>query len=279
MIGPDKDVEFEPFFLETDSKRLFCVFFPPAGEARGNYLFVPPFAEEMNRCRSMVAMQSRALCNNGFGVLLVDLFGTGDSSGEFGEATWASWKESLNAGCRWLAAKPGPRRGVWGLRLGALLAAEMVNDGLEADHLLFWQPVVNGKTMLTQFLRIKVAASMDLNVDAPSTDAMRAQFKAGSSVEIGGYELNPELALAIDAAILAEGRGFRGLRVEWLETSAVADATLAPASSKAVAALRESGARVEASVHEGPPFWQLHERSLAPRLIEITTARVLSHDA
>jgi exosortase A-associated hydrolase 2 len=281
MTGEDRDVAFEPFFLDTDSMHLFCVYFPPVGEARGNYLFVPPFAEEMNRSRSMVAMQSRALANQGYGVLLVDLFGTGDSGGEFGEATWTRWRESVVAASRWLGDRPGRQRGIWGLRLGALLAAELVDEGVIAvDHLVLWQPVANPKSMLTQFLRIKVAAAMDLKVDGPSTDDMRKAFAAGQSVEVGGYELNPELASALDSKNLAKLGNLAQTPTEWLEVSpADEDATLAPASIKAIEALMQRGAKVSQALCHGPLFWQLHERTLAPRLVEVTTEKVLSRHA
>src|SRR5699024_395760 len=150
MSNDPGDVAFEPFFLDSGSMRLLCVFFPPAGKSKGNYLFVPPFAEEMNRSRSMVAMQARALAHEGFGVLLVDLFGAVDSSGEFGEATWASWKASVLAAYAWLKGRDGGCRGVWGLRLGAVLAAQLMGErAIAASHAVFWQPVVNVKSMLT----------------------------------------------------------------------------------------------------------------------------------
>jgi exosortase A-associated hydrolase 2 len=279
MTDHERDVKLEPFFLDADNKRLFCIYFPPAGEPRGNYLFLPPFAEEMNRSRSMVAMQSRALANRGFGVMLLDLFGTGESSGEFGDATWVSWKASAKAGYEWLAGRPGGRIGLWGLRLGAQLVTELLDEGVRSEHVILWQPVTNAKAMLTQFLRIKVAASMDLKVEVPSTDDMRKELGAGRSVEVGGYELNPELAVALDAAVFAAGEGILRAPVDWFEVSAAENAVLMPASAKVVDTLRARGAQVSADVCEGPPFWQLHERTLAPRLIASTTARVLDRHA
>jgi hypothetical protein len=47
---------------------------------------VPPFAEEMNKSRRMIAEVGRRLEGSGVGMLLVDLFGTGDSEGEFAQA-------------------------------------------------------------------------------------------------------------------------------------------------------------------------------------------------
>ena len=72
-----------PFFLEVSGRRLFAVHHPPVDGRRvlGHVLCVPPFNEEMNRCRSMITLQARALALLGIGTLLLDLHGTGDSAG------------------------------------------------------------------------------------------------------------------------------------------------------------------------------------------------------
>ena len=80
----------EAFFLDMEPGQRFCLFHPPAGTCRGAALYVPPFGEEMNKSRRMAALQARALAAAGFGVLQLDLYGCGDSSGEFAEARWAS---------------------------------------------------------------------------------------------------------------------------------------------------------------------------------------------
>jgi exosortase A-associated hydrolase 2 len=271
------DIHFEPFFLASGSMRLFCVYFPPCSTGRGSYVFVPPFAEEMNRSRSMVAAQARALAANGFGVLLVDLFGTGDSSGQFGEATWDSWKASALAGYEWLHGRSKRAPGIWGLRLGAALAAKLLEErAIAAEHAIFWQPVTNSKSMLTQFLRIKVAAAMDLKDQPLSTDDMRSAFKAGESVEIGGYEVNPNLALTLDSATWADLACFGGT-IDWLEVSPNDSPMLTGSSTKVIDVLSKSGAKITPSVCAGPPFWQLHERTMAPQLISNTTAQVLRY--
>ena len=41
----------EAFFLQRGRGQLFCLFHPPRGSCRGTVLYVPPFAEEMNRAR------------------------------------------------------------------------------------------------------------------------------------------------------------------------------------------------------------------------------------
>ncbi len=49
----------------------------------------------MNKSRRMAALQARAFAAMGFGVLQIDLFGCGDSSGDFSDARWDIWKQDL----------------------------------------------------------------------------------------------------------------------------------------------------------------------------------------
>ena len=68
-------------------------------------LYIHPFAEEMNKSRRMAALQSRALAQAGYAVLQIDLLGCGDSSGDFGDATWQSWVSDVVLGCQWLRSQ------------------------------------------------------------------------------------------------------------------------------------------------------------------------------
>ena len=76
----------EPFFLDRASGSLFAIHHRAGAAPCGTVLFIPPFAEEMNRARRMVALQARDLAAAGWDVLQLDLFGTGDSQGDFGDA-------------------------------------------------------------------------------------------------------------------------------------------------------------------------------------------------
>ena len=89
----------QPMFLPGPSGRLHVVLHAPAeGAPSGAVLFVPPFGDEMNRSRRMVAETARAMACIKLEVLLMDPFGTGDSEGDYGQATWS----------RWCASGPGP---------------------------------------------------------------------------------------------------------------------------------------------------------------------------
>ena len=157
----------EPLFIDGAEGPLFVVYHRPAdtGSSRCDsaVLYLPPFAEEMNRSRRMASLLARTLADEGFGVLILDPFGTGDSAGNFKDASWDTWCDDARAACLWLAGQGYQKISLVGLRLGACLAletacAEDLRDLLA--QIVLWQPVSNGETFLNQFLRIRVAAGL-----------------------------------------------------------------------------------------------------------------------
>ena len=172
------------FVLGGSRGGLCALYFEPnAGvPPLGDVLVVPAFAEEMNRCRAMVSMQARALAELGVGTLMLDPSGTGDSAGEFVDATWAQWRDDLRRGAAWLDTHGHGCRALLALRLGAVMAAELARDCPGVRNLLLWQPVLSGKTFYTQFLRIRLAAEMNLPNRIKSTSELRAMSAAGQAV-------------------------------------------------------------------------------------------------
>ncbi len=273
-----------PFFLDAGARgQRLCVHYPaPRGGAnaapRGQLLLLPPFAEEMNKSRRMTALAARAFAAAGFETLTLDLLGCGDSSGDFGDATWPDWLDDARLGADWLArrAVPGadgqrPPLWLWGLRAGALLAPAVIEAVTDRPvHLLLWQPVTSGKLQLQQFMRLRVAADLIGGQAKGAVQAMRDELARGEPVEIAGYLLAPALAQGLEAAQLKPMSGIG--RVAWLELSPRKDATLTPAAAMAVEAWSAQGAEVRAGVCQGPSFWAATEIEEAPRLIEASLA-------
>jgi exosortase A-associated hydrolase 2 len=266
----------QPFFLDTPRGPMFAVHRQPADAAalRGHVLVVPGFNEEMNRCRSMLTLLAEHLAAIGFGALVIDLHGTGDSAGAYVDGRWDAWREDIALARASLDARPGACVGYLGVRLGAMLAADALRDApARVDKLILWQPVVDGKQHLTQFLRVRIAAQMD-RPDLPkeSTAGMRARWAAGEPVEVGGYEIHPELARAIDAARLGALVPRTGTRVLWLEQPAPGATELSPPSAAALKAWQDAGVAARWQSFDGPAFWQQYERVLAPAAIAATVA-------
>jgi len=246
----------------------------------GLVLYIHPFAEEMNKSRRMAALQSRALAEAGFAVLQIDLLGCGDSSGDFGDATWEQWVKDVVIGCQWLHRKypDETRKGrgplwLWGLRVGSLLAVDAAKRFDEPCNFLFWQPPASGKPLLQQFLRLKVAGDMLAGQSKGVMEGMRQQLASGSSVEIAGYMLAPGLASGLEqVTLLPPAMSGPAPQVEWFELSTREDASLSPISAKTVLAWEQAGWRVNSHLVNGPAFWQTTEIEDAPLLIEATTA-------
>lgn len=262
-----------PVVIQGPNGALVAMYHPPASGVapRGGVLVVPPFAEEMNRCRSMVTMQARALAALGHGVLVLDPFGTGDSAGDFCDATWERWLDDLRCGAQWLQAQGLGCQTLWGVRLGALMATQLAGSLPEVRRLLLWQPVVAGKTYWTQFLRIRIAAEMSQADGVKSTEELRQWSARGDVVEVSGFEVGAALAQRLDTLSLPAGALAPGLQVDWFEVLADAEAVVPKANAKAVDALRGQGLTVNLATVTGPAFWQVHERAVAPELLASTT--------
>ncbi|SHH41813.1 hydrolase 2, exosortase A system-associated [Massilia sp. CF038] len=254
------------FFLAVPPGERYCLYHAPVGACRGALVYVHPFAEEMNKSRRMAALQARALAAAGYGVLQIDLYGCGDSDGDFGQARWEQWHADLAAARAWLGQQLGRPAGLWGLRLGALLALEHAHTN-PVPQLLLWQPVLQGASYLTQFLRLRVANDMlDEGANSGGTKALRAELDAGHALEIAGYELAPQLAAridALDAAQLAPA-----CPTHWIEIVAAAERPLPPAAGRVA---QTWGQQPPVKV-AGAAFWSTQEIAECPELIAATCA-------
>lgn len=270
----------EPFFLAGPAGPVFAIYHPPAsGKASAaggaNLVFVPPFAEEMNQARRMAAAQAMRLAEAGVGVLLLDPYGTGDSAGDFADARWDIWLGDIGAALDWFEARGEAAAGIWGLRLGGLLAMTIAaNRAGRVPHVLLWQPVLKGRAALTQFLRLRVAAGLSGKGPKDSTEALRRALNGGQTVEVAGYPLHPHLAAAIEAADMSALAVPKGCRILWIDVAASADAGPAPTSARLVERWRAHGAKVLFETVVGEPFWGV-QSWLAPVLVPALWDRTL----
>lgn len=273
-----ENIPFDALFLDGSRGRLFGLFFPATGEPKGKLLCIPPFAEESNRCRVMLGMGARAFALKGWSTLILDPYGCGDSEGEFEQARLDTWQADIDCGLAWLEGKPGSL-GLWGTRFGALMAeTAAIRHSGTVQRLLFWQPVISGKQMFTQYLRLRVANSLEAFGRQETTKELRARLDNGESLEIGGYYISPGLAHGLDQAVMSDGSQLSGARIDWLERVDEGKTELSIGSRKHIDKYRANDVEVHSHPFEGPPFWQLHERFLAPQLVD-SSCRALSGDS
>jgi exosortase A-associated hydrolase 2 len=264
------------FFLQAQGGQRLCVHHQPAPSqvTRGAVVFVHAFGDEMNKSRRMTRLQAQALARAGFSVLLIDLKGCGDSSGDFVEASWSDWIDDVLMACHWLQARVQAPLWLWGHRAGCLLATEVAARLGGAQRLVFWQAPASGQLLLQQFLRMK-ATSLMLEGNAKAVMAqLREQLARDEPVEVGGYQVSAALANGLGAATMAPPPDAG--RLVWLESSTQAEPQLSPVATKSVQAWQAAGWQVQAQAVQGPAFWQTTEIEDAPALIEATHSALIT---
>lgn len=263
-----------PFFLDAPGGARYCLYHAPAGVCRGALLYVAPFGDEMNRTRNLAARQARALAQLGIGVLQIDLYGCGDSAGEFGDARWQQWQDDLALGHAWLAEQLNVPVGLWGLRLGALLALDYAARAtMPVARLLLWQPVVRGAAFLTQLLRLRLAGALldGETAGRTGTTQLHKALLGGEPTEIGGYLVAPELGAAIDRAD-ASAVPPVNVPVDWFDVLPAPGRPPGAAAVKQVTDWRIQGVTVSLHAVHGLPFWATQEITDCPELVAATLA-------
>ncbi|MCB1782006.1 MAG: hydrolase 2, exosortase A system-associated [Candidatus Competibacteraceae bacterium] len=263
---------FKPLFIDNGKGRLFALYFPTESPPKGALLYLSPFAEEMNRCRALAAEQARSLAALGYASLLLDPYGVGDSDGELTAVDWQTWVSDVQIAADWLVAQAGCETILWGCRLGALLATSIANDHPgRFRRLLLWQPVIDGKVFMTQYLRLRLAFLMERGLPKETTDQIRAKLAVGEIVEVAGYALTGKLIAGIDATRMTDLVCLNNHHsVAWFEQVAQSGDPCSAQSQRVIDHLRSYGNDVNVQPFTGPKFWQLHERDSVPDLIRKT---------
>jgi exosortase A-associated hydrolase 2 len=268
----------QPVFIPTQFGDLFAVLFNPDHKTDRVMLHIPAFAEEMNNARQMVAQQAHAFAAQGYPVLILDLSGTGDSNGEFAEASWEIWLHNLESAMDWLNQQGYQKIAFWSLRTGVLLAlAFIARSQRQITHLLCWQPVWNAETFLNQLLRIRVATAMLAGNDKRQNRAdLKQQLFNGQGLEVAGYWLNPDLIKPL-LAVKPNASDLKAL-------TEIAVFEVVPAMQNPVTTSTENlldewpQSTVKRSIHKvtGNYFWANPDDSVIPELIDLSSQKAKS---
>ncbi|MCP4268279.1 MAG: hydrolase 1, exosortase A system-associated [Candidatus Brocadiaceae bacterium] len=244
------------------------LYLPDSVSPKSWVLCFPPFAEEMNKSRSMMSAQARALASKGVAVVIPDLAGTGDSGLDFSEATWEAWQIDMIRLVEWIREQAAGKLYFWGIRLGCLLALDVACElDSPITGMLFWQPVSSGKQAMNQFLRLRMAASM-MEGEQEKVDDLRKRLSQGGNLEVAGYEVSPSLVHEIDRKNLMDMTPNKEISIAWFEVSGSVDKPLTIISRKIIDNWQQSGVKVDAEMVVGDPFWMTQGTTMAPDLIQ-----------
>jgi exosortase A-associated hydrolase 2 len=279
QIPGGKAVETSAGFV-GDAHPAFFLQFRPTSAPRAHLLYLPPFAEEMNRCRSVVAEQARWFARHGLSCTLLDYFGSGESSGDLNQASLPIWRQNIDDLCQQLLQHNQVPLYLWGCRLGALMAMDYLSRTPGAvDKLLLWQPVLSGSLFVTQILRQRMASRMQKGDKAESCVDMRGVLAAGRSLDVAGYRIGGDLVSAIDRleveSMLQADRPEHQLDIFWLEHRSESAPFPGTRTRRAITRLEQAGARIDLRGFTSDPVWQLHKRGVSDDLLAQTRSLAL----
>ncbi len=267
-----------PFFLNGTHGRLFALYYPSKTEQpEGLIIHIPAFAEEMNKSRRMVALQASALSDHNFAVLVLDLFGTGDSEGLLENATWQIWLDDIDSAIHWLNQQYSEiPLYLWGLRFGCALAVSYVaQTNTEIRGLMLWQPLLSGKMLLNQFLRLRIATALTrqstTHQSPETTKSLLQDLANGVGVEVGGYLLTPKFSASIIDIEAGQLSLKPSLIIFWLDFLSGETAKRSPVSSRVINHWVQQNNSVNWTAISGDRFWSTQEISVCPELIATTT--------
>lgn len=262
-------------FLKGPSGRLFTLLYTSSIKPTTRWvLHFPAFAEEMNKSRPMVSQMAREMSDNGYQVIVPDLYGTGDSEGDFDKATWQCWLDDMHFLVNLIQQQGAESIVFWGLRSGCLLAADLLKNLAEIQRnlvaqMIFWQPVMNGEQFVTQFLRLRVATSM-MSGSKESVADLRHVLKEQGELEIAGYTLNDRLIGEMGQLSLTEIGLFNTTKLSWFDVAGSSEKPLPLVAQKLIDQWQQSGIAVDSKKVLGEPFWTTQEIAMAPALKKAT---------
>jgi exosortase A-associated hydrolase 2 len=193
------------FYHRTGGQELFCLLRGPR-PARKAVLFVPPFLEEMNRCRRLMTETALLLDTHGVGSLLFDLPGTGDSSGDLEHQTWDSWTRTVDSMSQLAQQMFGVQPIIVAIRAGALL----LHDSIFAakQPLVLAAPLLNGAQQIRLWARSAAASAREMG---QSLDAKTVEVNAssGAPILVSGYEVPGDIVQPMAAIDLSTPEKWR----------------------------------------------------------------------
>jgi len=261
-----------PQYLGASGRRIFSLYFNARLKSKSSVLLIPPFAEEMNKSRRMYSELARNLSAGNQNVLLFDFYGTGDSEGLLKDAVWQDWIEDIQNCVSTLYNYGAEQISFLGLRTGALLASDYLSKCDDKIHkLLLWQPVIDGRIFLSQFMRLRLASSM-MRDDASRETAkdLKAQLSRGDSLEIAGYSITPAIASSMEITTLKKLPPGVCDALAWFDLVPDEQRELPLVSRKLVEHWQEQGVNVTHQKIVGIPFWSSTEIIVNPELIEVS---------
>lgn len=144
----------EAFYFGPSDNYLFGVYHAPtSGNRREGIVLCSPFGQEYLRAHRSLRRLAINLAAQGYSVLRFDYRGTGDSAGTLADVTAEDWQQDIRHAVQELIDIAAvPKVALVGLRVGALLAAQVAANNPQISRLLVWDPIVSGQAYIDELI-------------------------------------------------------------------------------------------------------------------------------
>ena len=153
-------------FFGNPASQLFGVYHRPRGIAvkpARAVLICPPVGQEYIRTHWCLRLMANQLCRTGAHVLRMDYRGIGDSAGSLQDVqSLDQWNEDIQTGVQRVKDLSGAGTVMLvGLRMGAMMAAQVARQRSDVNSLVLWEPVEDRHNYLDE-LRAMHRKMLDL---------------------------------------------------------------------------------------------------------------------
>lgn len=186
----------EQSFIDSCGTKLFCSVSQPDTNTKSiGVLIAQPFTEECILMHRALYNLNRELNHAGLPVCRFDLYGQGDSEGDFKDANLNTWKVNLIDAYNYFKRKLRLTEVVFcGFRFGATLTMSVANEFESEDKFILVDPIIKGQQYIDNVLRTNLSYQMvtygKVNV---TRETLIKQLNDGEYVNIDGYLLNGEM--------------------------------------------------------------------------------------
>ncbi len=209
----------------SQNSQIFLAHYAPCEQSEGvgsqqTVIFVPPFAEEMNRSKRMYVLCARLLADAGIHSICFDFAGTGDSSGEWGDYSYQDWKQNL-IDVYQFAKKITPTINLITLRDSALISLDLIKlNEIHIDKCVMWDPIDNGEVLIRQLVRMKIASAMADDLKKITTQEVSESIEKEGYLEVGGYHVSSDLIDCIKSQKISDGfeDALNSAELHWMTT-------------------------------------------------------------
>jgi pimeloyl-ACP methyl ester carboxylesterase len=142
-----------PFFFGSTRRPLFGVYHAPQTRPvrETGIVLCAPAGHEYARTHRVLRHLALTLASAGCHVLRFDWYGVGDSGGDGSDADLRGWIADAGAAIEELKDTAGVSRvSLVGIRLGGAIAVSAAAKRRDIDHVVLWDPVVDGRSYLRE---------------------------------------------------------------------------------------------------------------------------------